>query len=132
MSTNSYSVDSDADGLKYPKDLNPAVPEKNSRIGSRIRNHRAFGSNISCEVQEIMSGKIPQILGTIDKKLEELLFLKNDLDKLNEGVKNMEEMLSKYVLILNNDERADLNEAMEEYATGKTTSLKDADMILEL
>jgi hypothetical protein len=44
----------------------------------------------------------------------------------------MEEMLSKYVLILNNDERANLNEAMEEYATGKTTSLKDADMILEL
>jgi len=79
-----------------------------------------------------MSGKIPQILGTIDKKLEELLFLKNDLDKLNEGVKNMEEMLSKYVLILNNDERADLNEAMEEYATGKTTSLKDADRILGL
>ncbi len=39
---------------------------------------------------------------------------------------------SKYVLILNDDERADLNEAMEEYATGKTTSLKDAERILEL
>jgi len=79
-----------------------------------------------------MSGEIPQILGTIDKKLEELLFLKQDLDKLNERVKNMEEMLSKYVLILNDDERADLNEAMEEYAAGKTTSLKDAERILEL
>lgn len=79
-----------------------------------------------------MSGEIPQILGSIDKKLEELLFLKHDLDKLNERVKNMEEMLSKYVLILNDDERADLNEAMEEYAAGKTTSLKDAERILEL
>ncbi len=39
---------------------------------------------------------------------------------------------SKYVLILNDDERADLNEAMEEYATGKTTSLKDAERILDL
>ena len=36
----------------------------------------------------------------------------------------MEDMLSEYVLIL--------NEAMEEYATGKTTSLKDAERILEL
>ena len=79
-----------------------------------------------------MSGEIPQILGAIDKKLEELLFLKHDLDTLNERVKNMEEMLSKCVLILNDDERADLNEAMEEYATGKTTSLKDAERILEL
>ena len=79
-----------------------------------------------------MSGEIPQILGNIDKKLEELLFLKHDLDKLNKRVKNMEEMLSQYVLILNDDERADLNEAMEEYATGKTTSLKDAERILEL
>ena len=66
------------------------------------------------------------------KKLEELLFLKHDLDKLNKRVKNMEETLSEYVLILNDDERADLNEAMEEYATGKTTSLKDAERILEL
>ena len=70
MSTNPYSVDPDADGLKYPEDPNPAVPEKNSRIGSRIRNHRAFGSNISYEVEEIMSGEIPKILGPIDKKLK--------------------------------------------------------------
>jgi hypothetical protein len=90
-------------------------------------------------VEEIMSGEISQILGTIDKKLEELLFLKHGLDKLNKRMENMEEMLSKYVLILNEDERADLNEAMEEYATGKeeyatgkTTSLKDAERILEL
>lgn len=79
-----------------------------------------------------MSGEIPQILRSIDKKLEELLFLKHDLDKLNKRVKNVEEMLSKYVLILNDDERADLNEAMEEYSAGKTTSLKDAERILEL
>ena len=54
------------------------------------------------------------------------------MDKLNKRVKNMEEMLPEYVLILNDDERTDLNEAMEEYATGKTTSLKDAERILEL
>jgi len=28
MSTNPYSVDPDADGLKYPEDPNPTVPEK--------------------------------------------------------------------------------------------------------
>ena len=79
-----------------------------------------------------MSGEIHQILGTIDKKLEELLFLKHDLDELNERTRNMEEMLSEYVLILSEDERADLNEAMGEYAAGKTTSLEDAERILEL
>ena len=41
-------------------------------------------------------------------------------------------MLPEHVLILNDDEKADLNEAMEEYATGKTTYLKDAERILEL
>ena len=44
----------------------------------------------------------------------------------------MEDMLPKHVLILNDDERTDLNEAMEEYAAGKTTSLKDAERILGL
>jgi len=28
MNTNPYSVDPDADSLKYPEDPNPAVPEK--------------------------------------------------------------------------------------------------------
>ncbi|NOR49170.1 MAG: hypothetical protein GQ533_14205 [Methanosarcinaceae archaeon] len=28
MNTNPYSVDLDADGLKYPEDPNPTVPEK--------------------------------------------------------------------------------------------------------
>ena len=79
-----------------------------------------------------MSGEIHQILGTIDKKLEELLFLKHDLDELNERTRNMEEMLSEYVLILSEDEKADLNEAMGEYAAGKTTSLEDAERILGL
>ncbi|MBC2706341.1 MAG: hypothetical protein HF977_01235 [ANME-2 cluster archaeon] len=79
-----------------------------------------------------MSGEIPQIFGIINKKLKELLFLKHHMDKLNGRVENMKEMLPGYVLLLNDDERADLNEAMEEYATGKTTSLKDAERILEL
>lgn len=79
-----------------------------------------------------MSGEIHQILGTIDKKLEELLFLKHDLDELNKRTRNMEEMLSEYVLILSEDEKADLDKAMGEYAAGKTTSLEDAERILEL
>ncbi len=79
-----------------------------------------------------MSGEIHQILGTIDEKLEELLFLKHDLDELNKRTKNMEEMLSEYVLVLSEDEKADLNKAMREYAAGKTTSLEDAERILEL
>ena len=28
MNTNPHSVDSDADGLKYPEDPNPTVPKK--------------------------------------------------------------------------------------------------------
>ncbi|MEA1895882.1 MAG: hypothetical protein U9N36_11960 [Euryarchaeota archaeon] len=71
-------------------------------------------------------------MGTIDKKLEELLFLRHDLDELNKRTKNTKEMLSEYVLTLNEDEKADLNEAMREYAAGKTTSLKDAERILGL
>ena len=79
-----------------------------------------------------MSGEIHQMLGTINKRLEELLFLKHDLDELNERTKNMEEMLSEYVLILSEDEKADLNETMREYSAGKTTSLEDAERILGL
>jgi len=79
-----------------------------------------------------MSGEIQQMLGTINKRLEELLFLKHDLDELNKRTKNMEAMLSEYMLILSEDEKADLNETMREYFTGKTTSLKDAERILGL
>ena len=79
-----------------------------------------------------MSGEIQQILGSIDKKLEELLFLKRDLGELNERTKNMEEILSEYMLVLSDEEKADLNEAMREYVAGKTTSLEDAERILGL
>ncbi len=79
-----------------------------------------------------MSGEIHQMLGTIDKRLEELLFLKHDLDELNRRTKNVEEMLSEYILILSEDEKADLNETIREYASGKTTSLEDAERILGL
>ncbi|NMG82719.1 MAG: hypothetical protein GIS02_00740 [Methanosarcinales archaeon] len=61
-----------------------------------------------------------------------MLLLKQDLDELNKRTKNMEEILSEYVLVLNEEDRADLNEAMKEYVTGKTTSLEDAERILEL
>lgn len=79
-----------------------------------------------------MSGEIHQLLGNINKKLEELLILKHDLDELNMRTRNMEAMLSEYVLILSEDEKKDLNEAMSEYAAGKTTSLEDAERILGL
>lgn len=81
---------------------------------------------------EAMSGEVQQILGNINKKLEGLLLLKHDLDELNKRTKNMEEILSEYVLVLSEEDKADLNEAMREYATGKTTSLEDAERILEL
>ncbi|MEA3281645.1 MAG: hypothetical protein U9Q68_03655 [Euryarchaeota archaeon] len=79
-----------------------------------------------------MSGEIHQVLGTINKRLDELLFLKHDLDELNKRTKNMEEMLSEYILVLSEDEKADLSETMREYFAGKTTSLKDAERILGL
>ena len=40
-----------------------------------------------------MSSEIQQMLGNINEKLEKLLFLKNDLDKLNKRTKNMEKIL---------------------------------------
>jgi sugar diacid utilization regulator len=83
-------------------------------------------------MEEIMSGEIHQMLVTINKRLEELLFLKHDLDELNKRTKNMEEMLSEYVFILSEDEKADLSETMREYFAGKTTSLEDAERILGL
>lgn len=79
-----------------------------------------------------MSSEIQQMLGNINEKLEKLLFLKNDLDKLNKRTKNMEKILSEYLLILSDEEKADLDEAMEEYTTGKTISLDDAERFLEL
>ena len=79
-----------------------------------------------------MSSEIQQMLGNINEKLEKLLFFKNDLDILNNRTKNMEKILSEYLLILSDEEKADLNEAMEEYTTDKTTSLDDAERFLEL
>ena len=51
------------------------------------------------------------------------------MSELNKRTRNVEEMLSEYVLVLSEDERADLNEAMEEYAAGKTTSSEDVERI---
>jgi proteasome assembly chaperone (PAC2) family protein len=79
-----------------------------------------------------MSDEVHQILGDINKKLEKLLSLKHDLDELNERTKNIEDILSEYVLILSEDEKVDLNEAMKEYAAGKTKSSEDAEKILGL
>jgi proteasome assembly chaperone (PAC2) family protein len=81
---------------------------------------------------EIMSGEIQQILGDINTKLEKLLTLKHDLDELNMRTKNMEEILSEYLLVLSKEEKVDLDKAMKEYAAGKTTPLEDAERILEL
>ncbi|MCK5217390.1 MAG: hypothetical protein KAJ93_06360 [Methanosarcinales archaeon] len=79
-----------------------------------------------------MNGEIQKMLENINEMLEELLFLRNDLDKLNNRTENMEKILSEYLLMLNDEEKADLDEAMEEYTTGKTTSLDDAKRYLEL
>lgn len=43
-----------------------------------------------------------------------------------------EEILSEYMLVLSDEEKADLNEAMGEHVAGKTTSLEDAERILGL
>nr|QNO52626.1 hypothetical protein MBLPMMNE_00033 [Methanosarcinales archaeon ANME-1 ERB6] len=70
-----------------------------------------------------MSEEIRQMLGEINKKLEGLLALKRDVDGLSKRTKNMENLLSEYIFALNEEEKADLDEAMKEYITGKTTSL---------
>ena len=45
-----------------------------------------------------------QMLSDINKKLEELLLLKHDLAELNERTRNIEEILSEYMLVLNKEE----------------------------
>jgi hypothetical protein len=73
-----------------------------------------------------------QILSDINKKLEELLLLKHDFAELNERTRNIEEILSEYMLVLNEEEKSDLDEAMREYTKGKTIPLEDARRILKL
>lgn len=45
--------------------------------------------DLSYGVEEITSSEIHQILGNINKKLEELLIPKHDLDELHMRTKNM-------------------------------------------
>jgi hypothetical protein len=77
-----------------------------------------------------MSEEIRQMLGQINKKLEGLLALKRDVAELNMRTKNIEDILSEYIFVLNEEEIANLEEAMKEYITGKTISLEDAERIL--
>ena len=79
-----------------------------------------------------MSEEIRQMLGEINKKLEGLLALKRDVDELSKRTKNIEDILSEYILVLDEEEKADLEEAIKEYAAGKTISLEDAERNLEL
>ncbi len=72
------------------------------------------------------------MFGEINKKLEGLLALKRDLDELSKRTKNIEDILSEYLLVLDEEEKADLEEAIKEYAAGKTISLEDAERNLEL
>ena len=79
-----------------------------------------------------MSEEIRQMLGEINKKLEGLLALKRDVDGLSKRTKNIENILSEYIFALNEEEKADLDEAMKEYVTGKTISSEDAERVLGL
>lgn len=77
-----------------------------------------------------MSEELHQLLGEINKKLERLLTLKRDVDELRTRTKEIEELLFDYVLVLSDEEKADLDEALKEYAAGKTTPLEEAERIL--
>jgi len=70
-----------------------------------------------------MSEEIRQMLGEINRKLGELLALKHYFAELYERTRNIEEILSEYVLVLSEEEKANLDEAMKEYTAGKTISL---------
>ena len=79
-----------------------------------------------------MSEEIRQMLGEINKKLEGVLALKRDVAELSKRTKNIEDILSEYIFVLNEEEKADLEEAMKEYVTCKTISLEGAERILGL
>nr|QNO54122.1 hypothetical protein PCFKKONE_00026 [Methanosarcinales archaeon ANME-1 ERB7]QNO56604.1 hypothetical protein GDLDPPJJ_00031 [Methanosarcinales archaeon ANME-1 ERB7]QNO56639.1 hypothetical protein HANIDNDE_00025 [Methanosarcinales archaeon ANME-1 ERB7] len=79
-----------------------------------------------------MSEEIRQMLGEINKKLEGLLALKRDVAELSKKTKNIEDILSEYIFVLNEEEKADLEEAMKEYVTSKTISLEGAERLLGL
>lgn len=72
------------------------------------------------------------MLGEINKKLEGLLALKRDVAELSKRTENIEDILSEYIFVLNEEEKEDLEEAMKEYVTGKTIPLEDAKRILGL
>jgi len=79
-----------------------------------------------------MSEELHQLLGEINKKLENLLALKRDVDELSKRTKNIEVILSEIIFVLSEEEKADLGEAMKEYASGETISLEDTARILGL
>jgi uncharacterized coiled-coil DUF342 family protein len=79
-----------------------------------------------------MSEEIQQLLSEINKKLERLLMLQRDVDELRKRTKEIEEFLFEYALVLRDEEKADLNEALKEYAEGKTISLEEAERILRV
>jgi len=58
--------------------------------------------------------------------------LKRDVDGLSKRTKNIENILSEYIFALNEEEKADLDEAMKEYVTGKTIASEDAERVLGL
>ena len=62
--------------------------------------------------------------------LELLLTLKRDVDELRKRTKEIEELLFEYVLVLSDEEKADLEEALKEYAEGNTIPLEEAERIL--
>lgn len=79
-----------------------------------------------------MSEELHQVLGEINKKLERLLTLKRDVDELRKRTKEIEELLFDYVLVLSDEEKANLDEALKEYAAGKSTPLEEAERILRV
>lgn len=77
-----------------------------------------------------MNNETYQILVGINKKLDELLSIRQDFKELKKRIRHIENILSEG--ILSEEDKADLDEAMYEYESGKTISLHDAEKMLGL
>ncbi|MFQ6055935.1 MAG: hypothetical protein ACE5KE_09325 [Methanosarcinales archaeon] len=77
-----------------------------------------------------MNNETYQIFKEINKKLEELLAIRQDFKELKRRIMHIETILEEE--ILSEEDRADLENAMHEYESGKTISLKDAEKMLGL
>ncbi|MFQ6052410.1 MAG: hypothetical protein ACE5K4_12070 [Candidatus Hydrothermarchaeota archaeon] len=76
-----------------------------------------------------MNAEISQVLAEINKKLDELVLIKQEISELKKKIEVIEELV---IEELSDEEKKELEETLEEYRKKKTIPLKKAEKILEI